>query len=259
MVNIQVSHSYDLGLQRASAWETNVSVVDQRFFHINHRYDLEAATLDTGPRIGFGPSNSVAMSARPFATATWLGYGDQTFAGLYGGGGALQMRIGRSWSVDLSGTCRFGNYQNSDFRPSAALYTGVESSAVGTITYALTSRTRAAIAVTYYHANARAAFDARSGPGASLVLATEQTIADRPVALIVHAGVQQISYRTADPLFGMSSGRRDPLIDASGALSIPIQGHIRMVAEYDFTRNNSTYPAYRFSDHSVTLGLRWSL
>ncbi len=259
VVTLQLSHSYDLGLQRDGAWETNLSGFDQRFFHINHRYDLEAVTADTGPRIGFGPTDSIALSARPFATVTWLGYGDQTFAWLYGGGATLQARIGRRWGFNLTGTTRFGSYQNSDFRGAAELYTGVESSVAGTITYAVTSSTRAVLAISYYHANAHADFDARSGPGASVALVTEQTIGTRPVALSVHAGIQGISYRAADPLFGLPDRRRDPVTDAGLAAAVPIIAHLKAVAEYDFTKDNSNYPAYRFSDHSITFGLRWEL
>ncbi len=259
-LNVQLSHSYDLGLQREGVWETNASGLDQRFFHINHRYDLEAATLDTGPRIGFDVTDGIAMSARPFSTATWLGYGDRTFATLFGGGVSLRTRIGRDWSVDLTGTTRFGNYVNSGFRPSADLYTGVEASAAGTIAYAVSARTRAVLGLTYYHANARAAFNARSGPGTSLVVASEQTVADRLVGLNVHAGIQHIAYRVADPLFGLPDRRTDPIVDAGIAMSTPIyQQQVWAVAQYDFTRDNSSYPAYRFGDHVVSLGIRWSL
>ena len=259
VVTMQLSHSYDLGLQREGAWETNFSGLDQRFFRINHRYDLEAATADTGPRIGFGGSDTIAMSARPFATASWLGYGDQTFAGLYGGGAALRARIGQSWSVDLTGATRFGRYQNSDFRPTAELYTGFEASATGSVAYAVTSRTRAALTLTYYHVNARAAFNARMGPGASLAVATEQTVATVPVALTMHAGIQQIGYRAADPLFGLPDRRSDPIMDAGFAVSVPVCQHLGAVAQYTFTRDRSNYAAYRYTDHYMTLGVRWTL
>ncbi len=260
VLNLQLSHSYDLGLQRDGDWETNVSGLDQRFFRINHRYDLTAATVDTGPRIGFSLSDGIAMSARPFATASWLGYGDETFAALYGGGASLRARVGQDWSVDLTGTTRFGSYQNSSFRPSAELYTGVEASAASTIAYAVTARTRVALSLTYYHANAHAAFNARSGPGTALVVASEQTVANRPVVLTVHAGIQQIGYRTADPLFGLPDRRSDPIVEAGFAVSTPIyQRLLWAVAQYEFTRDNSNYPAYRFGDHYVTLGIRWNL
>ena len=260
VLSLQLAHSYDLGLQREGAWETNVSGLDQRFFHINHRYDLTAVTVDTGPRIGSSVSDEMTISARPFATASWLGYGDETFATLYGGGASVRARVGQDWIVDLTGTTRFGHYQNSNFRPTAELYTGVEASATGTIAYAVTARTRAALTLTYYHANARAAFNARSGPGTALLIASEQTVADRPVVLNMHTGIQQIGYRAADPLFGLSDRRSDPIVEAEFAISTPIyQQLVWAVAQYDFTRDNSTYPAYRFGNHYVTLGIRWSL
>ncbi|WP_431267333.1 hypothetical protein [Dankookia sp. P2] len=68
----QLSHRYDLGLQREGAWETNLLGDYQNSAHINHNYDLAVVQLDTGPRIGVADLAGGAVSLRPLFSATYL-------------------------------------------------------------------------------------------------------------------------------------------------------------------------------------------
>ena len=106
-------------------WETNADVSDQRFFHISANYDLTIAEADTGPRFSIGQVGQGRISVRPFASFVWTGYAEDTFSSLYGGGLSAEVRSPR-WSASLVGIGRFGNYEDSSFRPMTWPYTGPE-------------------------------------------------------------------------------------------------------------------------------------
>jgi tetratricopeptide (TPR) repeat protein len=169
VLGARLAHRYDLELQREGSWETNASAFDQRFARISRAYDLTVASVDTGPRIGVAEfGDSALLALRPFATASWLGYADETYAWLYGAGLTAELRVGTRWSFELTGLARFGNYGDSSFRPAAGDYTGWETALNAGAAYALTPTTRLTASVNYVEADARVDYYKRSGIGGQL-------------------------------------------------------------------------------------------
>lgn len=257
-----LSHTYDLGLQTPASWETNASLFGQRFFSIARDYDLLVGQVDTGPRFGIGQIGDAKVSVRPYLTAAWLGFRASTYAWLYGGGVAAQVRTDR-WNVGLTAQGRFGSFEDSSFRPLSRPYTGPEYSITASGQYALTSSTVLAAAVSYYEANGRLDTFSRHGPGSNVSLTQSfplplplPALAERPAELSVRAGVQVLDYAGPQPIINPFKSRRDAQIEAGTALNVPIWRTVGAVLQYTYFRNSSSYKAYTFDDHSFTLGLR---
>ncbi len=254
----QVSHRYDLGLQSEVAWESNLSVFDQRFFNISHNYDLTAVQADTGPRFGIGSIGDAAVSIRPFGSFAWIGYGDVTYASLYGGGLSGELRT-QTWQASLTGTGRFGNYVDSSFRPQTRAYTGPEWSMLLSGGYNIDATTYLNASISWYQADARSVQFSRQGPGAYLSLTKAFVVLDRRVELVVNGGVQRLWYGGPDPLIDPTATQVSTQWQAGTSVTVPIVRGLAAVAQYSYYRNNSNYSIYQFFDNAFTVGLRVGL
>ena len=254
----QVTHRYDLGLQSEATWESNLSLFDQRFFHISHNYDLTAVQADTGPRFGIGSIGDAALSVRPFGSLAWIGYGDQTYATLYGGGLSGELRT-PIWQASLTGIGRFGNYQDSAFRPQTRAYTGPEYTFSLSGGYTIDATTSLNASISWYQANARSEQFSRGGPGAYLSLSKSFLVVDRSVEIVVNGSVQRLRYGGPDPLIDPFTTQVTTQWQAGTAVTVPIVRGLAAVAQYSYYRNNSNYSIYQFYDNAFTFGLRIGL
>ncbi len=260
----QLAHRQDLGLQREGTWETNLAAFEQRFARIARVYDLSVLSLDTGPRIGvaeFGSGGNVAQLAlRPYFSATWIGYGGETYSWLYGGGLTAELRLPPRWTAELSLLGRFGNYENTDFRPRARDYTGREGNLVGAATYAVSAGTRVTAALSYTAAGARQSYYDREGYGAALSFQTLMPVtASYEVGLSARAGVRRLSFNGPDPQINPDRRRRDTRWSTGVSLILPVAGSVAVMLEYDWYDQTSTYGFYRYNNHAVTFGVRVAL
>lgn len=255
----QLTHRYDLGLQTEGAWETNFSLFDQRFFQINHTYDLDAIQFDTGPRIGAGEIASTKVSVRPFFSAGYIAFGDRPYATQYGGGLSGQAQVSAATTLDLTTVGRFGNYYDTSFRPSTRNYTGPELTVIAKAAYAATSRITLTGDASYYWAGARQDFYSRQGPGASVSLSWDFTIADYSLGMVTRIGFRRLAYGSPDPFIDPTQKRTDNIFDAGLSFIVPLTERLRLVAQYGFYRQDSKYSVYSFDDNSISLGLRLDL
>jgi tetratricopeptide (TPR) repeat protein len=254
----QVSHRYDLGLQSEGTWESNLSLFDQRFFHISHNYDLTAVQADTGPRFGVGSIGDAAISIRPFGSLAWLGYGGATYATLYGGGLSGELRT-PTWQASLTGVGRFGNYLDSSFRPLTRPYTGPEWSMLLSGGYTLDTTAYLNASISWYQADARVDQFSRQGPGAYLSFNKSFVVVDRSVEILVNGSVQRLRYGGPDPLIDPLATQVSTQWQAGTSVTVPIVRGLAAVAQYSYYRNNSNYNIYQFYDNAFTLGLRIGL
>jgi tetratricopeptide (TPR) repeat protein len=252
----QLTHRYDLGLQREGTWESNFSLFDQTFAKISSNFNLLATYADTGPRIGVGDIGPVGWAMRPFLSGTFLAYGADPYALQYGGGLSSYFTLPPRWTLELTGTGRFSNYQNSNFRPLLSGYSGPEWTVLASPTYAFDARTAVTGSVFYYSADARQPYFTRSGPGGTAALATDFSIGNYTVGTAVRAGVRHVSYAAPDPFIDPTQSRRDLIFEAGGSLIFPLTESVAAIAQYGFTQLNSNYAIYSFNDHAVTVGLR---
>lgn len=262
VLGARASHRYDLGLQREGAWETNFSAFDQRFARIPRAYDLTLLTLDTGPRIGiadFGDGDAL-LGIRPFASAAWLAYGGRTYSTLYGGGVSLELRMPPHWTVELSWASRFGNYQNSDFRPTARDFTGPEQTLSLTAAYLVSESTRLTAGVYLTQGGARVGYYDRNGWGTFLQASTTIPIGQSyAIGVSGTVGYRRTSFDDPDPSINPDASRRDNRWEA-GILGIfPLTSNLALTAEYGWYTQRSNYDLYRYSNHAITVGLRLSL
>ena len=262
VLNASISHTYDLGLQTPASWETNASLYGQRFFSIARNYDLLVGQADTGPRIGWGEVAGAQISVRPYVTATWLGFRANTYAWLYGGGLQAQARTDR-WNASVTAQGRFGDYEDSTFRPLSRPYTGPEYSVTVAGQYALTSTLTLAASATYYDASGRLDAFSRRGPGAT-ISATRSlplplpfpALQERPAELSVRAGMQRLDYGGPLAFIDPTRTRRDTQVEAGITLNVPTWKRLDTVLQYSYFRNDSSYNVYAFDDHSFTIGVR---
>jgi hypothetical protein len=260
VLGARLYHRYDLELQREGAWETNGSLFDQRFARIPRQYDLTIAAFDTGPRIGVAEIGETGVLAlRPFASAAWIGYADRTYGWLYGGGLTAELRLPPRWTFELTGLGRFGNYENSDFRPRARDYTGTEWILSAGTAYALTPSTRLTASVSYFEGEARQDYYTRSGFGGVLGAQTALRVGNYQLGATARAGVRTVDYDAPDPVLNPFEKRRDTRWEAGAALIFPVWRSVSIALEYDWFDQQSNYSIYWFNDHAVTLGLRVSL
>ena len=251
----QFYHRYDLGLQTEGAWETSGNIYDQRFFSVSHWYDLTALQVDTGPRFGVGKIGDFTVTVRPYISVAWLVYGMQTYASFYGGGVATEMRANRL-TIALSGQGRYGNYNNSSFRPVSRPYTGPEFSFSGVATYVLTTKTTLSANISFYDASGQLERFSRQGPGAGVAVTQEISLFNRPIELAARAAIQFLQYGAPDPLIDPVKRRSDTLIDAGLSVTAPIARMAAVVLQYGYFRNNSSYRIYTFDNHAVTIGVK---
>lgn len=253
----QVSHRYDLGLQREGAWETNVSAFRQDFAQVPHDYDLAILQLDTGPRIGIAEFGTATLAVRPFVAAGYAAYGARSFSTPYGGGVSLELRLPPRWTVEASAQGRYARFYNSAFRPTVSLYSGSEYTVSATARYAVTPSVQVAATAFYYDAGARTDFYSRHGPGGTITAAADFDVLGVRMGAALRAGLRQITYGGPDPFIDPTRKRDDTVFDAGASLVFPIAYGFSAVLQYEYVQQRSPYDIYRFNDHAVTAGLRF--
>ncbi|WP_160939390.1 surface lipoprotein assembly modifier [Teichococcus coralli] len=257
VLGASAEHRYDLGLQRNGSWDTNAALYEQRFARIPRGYDLSIATLDTGPRFDVADGDSARLTLRPFVTASWIGYGGETYTWLYGGGLTAQLALARNWSVELTWLGRFGNYENSNFRPRAREITGAEQIMTAGLFYALSSQTRMSAAVSYTDADAREPWWARSGLGAALAVSSVLPISTSlEVGTSARLGVRRLRFDAPDPFIDPTQSRRDTRWEAGASLQLPVAPSVMLTLDYEWYEQNSNYGFYEYGNHAVMLGVR---
>jgi hypothetical protein len=260
VLGARLAHRYDLNLQREGTWETNAALFGQFFTAIPAAYDLTIATIDTGPRIGVAEFGSTQLALRPFTTAGWVGYGSDTYAWLYGGGLTAELRLPPRWTAELTWLGRFGNYQNSSFRPVASEFTGLEQNIAVTLGYAVSETTRLAAIVGYTTANAREPWWARDGWGVGVSVTTAVPVSTTyEIGLNARGGVRSVRYGAPDPFINPTVSRHDTRWEAGASLLFPLTGSLSVALDYDWYDQRSNYSFYRYGDQAVTLGLRFTL
>jgi len=255
----RVAHRYDLGLQREGAWETNFSAFEQRFARIPRAYDLSLLTFDTGPRLGIAEFDDGAalLGIRPFLSLGWLGYGGRTYANLYGGGASLELRLPPRWSIELTGSTRVGNYENTDFRPTARDFTGTENSLSASVAYLLAENTRITAGIYAVRGDARQEYYRRSGWGGFLAASTTVNLTEGyAIGASARAGYRRTAFDDPDPSINPDESRRDNRYEAGLLAIFPITRGLALTAEYEWYSQKSNYAIYQYSNHAVTLGVR---
>jgi hypothetical protein len=259
---LRAAHRQDLGLQREGAWETNASVFAQYFARIPRAYDLSIATVDTGPRIGvveFG-DGAAALALRPFATLSWIGYGGATYGLLYGGGLTAELRLPDRWTAEATLLGRFGNYENSSFRPTARGYTGAEWSVTGALTRAVGQATRLSAFATYIEADARESYFSRQGVLLGLAAQTAVMVTESyEVGLAARGGWRRLQFDSPDPFLDPTRSRRDTRWEAGASVILPVTTTIAVAVDYEWFDQRSTYAVYRYDNHAVMVALRINL
>lgn len=262
VLGARVYHRYDLGLQREGAWETNFSAFEQRFARIPRAYDLSLVTFDTGPRIGIADFDDGAalLGIRPFVSLGWLGYGGRTYSNLYGGGASLELRVPPRWTVELTWASRFGNYQNTDFRPTARDFTGTEHNLSVTAGYLVDENTRISAGLYLVRGGARQTYYDRDGWGAFLAVSTAVNVTPSyAVGASARVGYRRTVFDDPDPSINPDASRRDNRYEAGVLAIFPLTRSLAVTAEYEWYSQRSNYEFYRYDNHAVTVGLRLSL
>ena len=256
VLNGQLSHRYDLGLQREGAWETNLSGFRQQFLQVRRDYSLTLGQFDTGPRIAVGEVGAGTVSVRPLLSANYLAYASRTYAWLYGGGVSASYRLPPRLAAEVTALGRYGSFYDSGFRPRASDYTGAEWTVSASLTYEAAPALVLGATAYYYEAGAREPYNKRSGPGAALSVVKEFDVGGYRFVGTIRAGLRLLSFNAPDPFIEPDRSRTDTIVDAGVSATLPIVGNLAAVLQYDFIRNNSSYGVYRFSNHAVTAGLR---
>ncbi|WP_198370524.1 tetratricopeptide repeat protein [Roseomonas rosulenta] len=260
VLGARLYHRYDLELQREAAWETNASLFDQRFASIPRAYDLSVVTLDSGPRIGVTEvGENGLLSLRPAVRVGWIGYADSTYSWQYGAGLTAELRLPPRWTFEVTGIAGFGNFINSDFRPTARLYTGSEFILNAAVSYAITPTTRITGSFSYFEGNARVDYYARSGLGGFIGAQTAFNIGDYQVGATARLGVRQVNYDSPDPVLNPFTERKDTRWEGGVSLIFPVTRSVAITVEYDGFDQRSNYEIYRFDNHAFTAGVRVSL
>lgn len=258
VLNGQVSHRYDLGLQREGAWETNLSGFQQRFFQVPHAFDLTLGQFDTGPRIGVGEIGDGTVSVRPLFSANYLAYASRTYAWLYGGGVSAAYRLPPRLAAEVTALGRYGKFYDSGYRPRASDYSGAEWTLSAALTYEVAPALVLGVTAFYYDADARQPYNKRSGPGAAFSVAKEFDAGGYRFGTVARAGIRVLSFAAADQFIEPDRARTDTIVDAGVSATLPVVGSLSVLVQYDYIRNNSSYGVYRFDNHAVTAGLRFA-
>ena len=259
-----INHQYTFRGSSQLTWETNSFLSTQRFFRISPNYDLMVADANTGPRFSIAQFGQSKLSVRPFGSVTWVGYEGKTFSTIYGGGLQGELR-GSRWWTSMTGLGRFGNYEDSAFRPGIGPYTGPEWQFNLSTTILLGAATQITAAISWYQAASRSSNFSRQGPTGSFSLAKNFLIAQRVAELTASGFIQKLNYGGPPPPIQSPVHREDTqwITDLSIAIPIlraarsPALQSAKAVLEYQYLRNNSNY--FAFVDHAVTIGVKITL
>jgi hypothetical protein len=213
------------------------------------------AQVDTGPRIGIGHIGAATASVRPFGSLGWVGYGDSTYATLYGGGVSGELRTA-AWQAQFTALGRFGNYVDTSFRPQTRPYTGPEWTLTASAAYVIDPTMNVNLGLVWYQATGQTADFSREGPGVSLSLAKSIFVIDRPIDLVLHGNLQRLRYGGPNPQIDPFSSRVDTQWEGGLSATMALTASIGAVAQYTYYRNVSSYSIFQFDNHAFTLGLR---
>ncbi|WP_431267334.1 hypothetical protein [Dankookia sp. P2] len=158
--------------------------------------------------------------------------------------------------VELLAVGRYGDYQNSGFRPLVADYSGAEWTASLAARYVPWPGLLVEGSVYYYGADARADYYARSGPGALLAVSKDLRVGDYRFGATLRGGLRHLSYNAPDPFIDPTRTRSDTFFNAGAVVTLPLSRDVSAIVQYNYLRNRSDYAVYSFTDHSVTAGLR---
>jgi hypothetical protein len=254
-------------------WETNATFSDQRFFHISRNYDFTSVLVDTGPHVAVTEFGKFAVSVRPYTSASWLGYGQYTYATFYGGGLSTRFQAPK-WKIDLGGIGRYGNYHDSVFRPNTGDLTGPNFRLFVSSYITINAATSLSGSLEWYRAIGRTRDLNNQGPAANISVTRNITILQRIVQLDIDGSVQQFNFgepapddpsviqrRPADP---SAVRRRDTQWAWGSSLSIPLlpPGHrilssIRAMVGYQYIHNVSN--AFPFNNQGFIVGVKTAL
>jgi hypothetical protein len=264
LTKLSLGHAYYFPHWANTVWETGVEASDQRFSHISHNYDLTTLQFTTGPRIPVGNIGAFSTSVRPFGSLAWIGYAESTFSSLYGGGLSVDFRTPRS-STSLTGVGRFGNYQDSTFRPLSRPYSGPEWLLSISSTILVATTTTLTASLSWYQASGRSDNFSRNGPAGSISVERNLLLMTRPTDLVIRGSVQRLLYGGPAPQTQSTVARDDTQWIADVVFTVPIFQvpaatgfqSTKAVVEYQYLNNRSNY--FPFTDHSLTVGVKISL
>lgn len=254
-----LTHQWDLGLQREGTLETSLSLYDQRYARVPRDYDISIASLETGPRLGIADLGETgSLTIRPFVSAVAITYADSLYATLLGGGATLQARFGDRWTVGLTGLVQGGNYLNSGFRPRARDNTGVVSTGIASLSYNFDPTTALTLRAGLSRAETRQAYLDNDGWFIGASFGTTFRLGDYAFGAGLRAGYRRRNYDSPDPTIDPNRARRDRRYEAGVTLILPITPTLAATAEFDWYDQRSNIINYRYDNKATILGLRYS-
>ena len=257
----QLRHSYDLGNQDKSAFESQLTTYANRQFGLQQA-NVSLVDFTVGPRFQAFQGIFEDVMLKPFLSAGYIWVNDQQYYGSYGAGlesGVVLSDKLRNISI-LS--WRQQNYPDTNYLPNNSQFTGTQYTATTTFQYQLTD-----VITLYGFGNAQRYQTQQTasqnytlagvGGGFAFRFADPLFKSDLPWSINLTVNQQWWQYDAADPVIDPTVVRTQLDTILNIVLSIPLDDRTTFsLAGGRFSRG-SNLPNYEFINNNVMLGVSW--
>ncbi|MBI3517666.1 MAG: hypothetical protein HY060_26835 [Proteobacteria bacterium] len=197
-----VGHSYDLGDQEGTTWESRATMYATRQFH-RHSLNIALLELDTGPRVRLADAAAGNPTFRPYVLGNAFEFGGSLYFSTVGGGGNTTWQPASNWFLDSTFEVRELDYNNTASQSSASNKDGTQELLRLAVSYAPTNRDLITASVQGANYGARRRFETYQEASVSTSYTYRfpppWTWSEQPWALTAAAGYVSRSYDGGDP------------------------------------------------------------
>jgi hypothetical protein len=267
-----IGHSYDLGDQAGTSWDTRMTLYGTRQFH-RHLLNVALVEIDTGPRFKLGTAQDGSPSLRPYVLGNAFELGGSEYFATFGAGGNAFWQPSTTWGLDGTFEVRNLGYNNTSTQPSATNKDATQQLLRGVVSYLATANDLISATVQGVNYDARTPFETFQELTLSATyvhrFAAPWTWSEQPWAVSASAGHVGRPYAGGDPSITRSppppapptppTRRVDSEWDLGGALTIGLTENAAFRFDVQQVWAGSNVALYDYRNTAVlgTLELRF--
>jgi tetratricopeptide (TPR) repeat protein len=256
-----LGYDYLLGTQAGDAIETNLSLFAAGYGR-SPELQTELIGLDVGPRLQLGPVDNPLATIRPFAEASYLRFGAETYRVRYGGGLGVNKSISPRLFADGELAVVYQDFRDTEDQPRGDDRSGLQIEVGAGLAHLLRPTTTVSGRLDYVRRNAEEDHEAFHDVGL-LLAATEnyrgpfELAPELPWSATLTFGVRYANYDGPDPQIDPGETREDWQFAVALTNTVPITRSISFSTSARYLKNQSNLPNFDYDNFSLTAGIGW--
>ncbi len=249
-----VGHSYDLGDQAGTTWDSRATGYATRQFH-RHLLNITLLEIDTGPRFRFADAAAGSPTLRPYVVGNGFELGGSEYFASGGGGANATWQPAQGWGLDGTFEVRDLEYNNSATQPSATNKTATQT--LGRLLASYTPTTRDLLVGTVQGVNYDARRPFETYKEVTLAgnyihrFAAPWTLSEQPWSVGASGAYINRSYDRPDVSIDPRHTRADEEFDIGGAITIGLARGIDFRFDVLQIWANSNVALYQYRNTAV--------